>query len=411
MSGIYIPPSTADGIKRLATSIKRERGIRHHAALDLAAQRAGYQNFRHAQRQLPQVGASTYPIFLTAYWRTRSRPIESGRETLRLELPKLLSELATRTELASYTPTGAFKLEASDHLEHRVNLESRDGARYALLAAARALQFIAATGLRPTTSRRQRAPLDLETMPGRDHWSRWVEPSTGTLVGLDEPYHDPASLIEERRPWLAEQGLVMVAPAWEGMHFPGRTHPFLISKDEALGRRLQSQVEALVPMPEPAWESHPYHERFVSPSRAAAGKAASKRTMPAYPGTVRAGAVAYGGRPGVKGYWRPAVPMPMESHDRLSQLLQNLSLSRLPARVRDVVLHARSELENWVLAEHPDIADARRDLYYGGRATAMDDGLRGAALDTVIAVLEQGYADCAPRRQLVTKLKRARQHL
>lgn len=47
-----IRPSTLDGIKRLAKSLKRERGIQHARALDEAAQAAGFQNFRHASNAL-----------------------------------------------------------------------------------------------------------------------------------------------------------------------------------------------------------------------------------------------------------------------------------------------------------------------------------------------------------------------
>ena len=49
MSSIAVHPSTLEGIKRLAKSLKREQQIPHNKALDAAAVRAGYANFRHAQ--------------------------------------------------------------------------------------------------------------------------------------------------------------------------------------------------------------------------------------------------------------------------------------------------------------------------------------------------------------------------
>jgi serine/threonine-protein kinase len=45
-------PSTLDGIKRLAKSIKDARGITHTEALNVAARQAGYQSFTHARHQL-----------------------------------------------------------------------------------------------------------------------------------------------------------------------------------------------------------------------------------------------------------------------------------------------------------------------------------------------------------------------
>jgi predicted PP-loop superfamily ATPase len=47
-----VTPTTIEGIKRLAKSIKKQYGCPHHEALDIAAQRAGYMNLRHAQRLL-----------------------------------------------------------------------------------------------------------------------------------------------------------------------------------------------------------------------------------------------------------------------------------------------------------------------------------------------------------------------
>jgi hypothetical protein len=45
-------PTTMVGIKRLAKAIKREREIPHHLALDIASQKAGYRDFRDAQKVL-----------------------------------------------------------------------------------------------------------------------------------------------------------------------------------------------------------------------------------------------------------------------------------------------------------------------------------------------------------------------
>lgn len=45
-------PITIVGIKRLARAIKHEREIPHHLALDVAAQKAGYRNYKEAQKIL-----------------------------------------------------------------------------------------------------------------------------------------------------------------------------------------------------------------------------------------------------------------------------------------------------------------------------------------------------------------------
>ena len=45
-------PWSLDGIKRLAKSIKAERGISHREALELSARQAGFQSYTHARRRL-----------------------------------------------------------------------------------------------------------------------------------------------------------------------------------------------------------------------------------------------------------------------------------------------------------------------------------------------------------------------
>ncbi|KJK14260.1 hypothetical protein UB46_38950 [Burkholderiaceae bacterium 16] len=60
MVSTNVKPSTLDGIKRLAKSIKRERGSDHIPALDVAARESGYQNFKHASTSLRSTPASPY---------------------------------------------------------------------------------------------------------------------------------------------------------------------------------------------------------------------------------------------------------------------------------------------------------------------------------------------------------------
>lgn len=51
----FVPTSQA-AAKRLAKGLARELGIPHHQALDLAAKRAGFENWSHARKHLPEVG-------------------------------------------------------------------------------------------------------------------------------------------------------------------------------------------------------------------------------------------------------------------------------------------------------------------------------------------------------------------
>lgn len=73
MPHVVVPPSTLEGIKRLAKSLKHEKNLSHAKALDQAAQAAGFRNLRHAQNVLPKpkpTPGRLHPLYLTAYWRT-----------------------------------------------------------------------------------------------------------------------------------------------------------------------------------------------------------------------------------------------------------------------------------------------------------------------------------------------------
>lgn len=50
----HIRPSTIEGIKSLAKTIKKAKGITHTAALEEASKQAGYQNYTHARNTLTQ---------------------------------------------------------------------------------------------------------------------------------------------------------------------------------------------------------------------------------------------------------------------------------------------------------------------------------------------------------------------
>lgn len=104
MTSTAIHPSSLGGIKRLATFIKREHQIPHTKALDVAAVRAGFTNFRHAQNQLAhrvptrRANAVERPFWITAYWRDKEG--RAGRETLQVEV--------CRGQVISDTPIGSF---------------------------------------------------------------------------------------------------------------------------------------------------------------------------------------------------------------------------------------------------------------------------------------------------------------
>jgi len=429
MNTASIRPSTVDGIKQLAKKIKRERNISHRDALDLASHQAGFQNFVHARHQLvvgqPAVllaaadGLRVFPVFLSAHWYAshRAHPkIErrAGRELLQINLSRPLSEVVAKHRVSSGRGLRGFRMEYADHLEHLTNLSSVEEARTTLVGAARSLRFMEATGLQPATTMQQHAAMrPLDDLPGKDHPSRWFDPVSGSWVWLDEPYKQKIMHHqEERQAWLAKRGLNMLVPSWEGLYVPGECQSCLISPDAVLLRQIATALAAVVTPPtlEP-WphETGVNGDDYVSPQRLDDGKSRKPRPGPSY--RDYKGATPYGGAPGIRSLWRPAKAMPLELHRRLGALMQDLAGIPLSFRMGSKLSVQRSLLEDWALAEHRrehglSVAD---DLYYGGPSrpgpVTREECLE--ALGKAKALVEQGYNDCKPRRELIAVLDAA----
>ena len=118
MSSEAIQPSSLDGIKRLAKSLKTERGIQHVRALDDAARAAGFQNFRHASNALRNSGLPTrtrpgHRVYVTVYWKDR-KASTTGRETLSVWLSVPWGELVMPAQLQHHRALMHFQGEGTE---------------------------------------------------------------------------------------------------------------------------------------------------------------------------------------------------------------------------------------------------------------------------------------------------------
>ncbi|MFK8402414.1 DUF5623 domain-containing protein [Pseudomonas sp. BGr12] len=415
MVTLATPPSTLDGIKRLAKAIKREFGITHHDALEEAARKAGFQNFLHAKRAIAKAPAQSYIAFVTVYWKDLgSEAPSSGRYTTEVHLKRPLSELLADGLKVGGAYLRNFKLEAPDHLEMRMDAGSQHSAMQYLDQASFTLLFISATGLvRVFRKRSIDAVNGLEKIPDSDHITGWEDPETGDWLLLDEPYISPVPGF--RQEWLQAHGLYQVAPLWSGLYYPGLAVPYLISLNQGLLAKIQAQVEGI---PDSSYtrgmlQEMPYGSKFVSPARIASGKPHRSRTMP-FTG-VRNGAIAYGGGPGVRSKWRPAWGMSLAMHATIGPILHKLCNSSprtagISAKVYERLNKVRSRLEDWAYMEHPSeiSAEVGTKLYYGPAVegyTTPQDSLK--AIDTVRGLLLKGYRECKPRAQMLAKIESA----
>lgn len=418
-------PSTLSGFKRLAKSICRKDQIPHSQALDVVAQRCGYENYHHARRILERA-ESVFPfkhshsVFVSAYWRdTSKKPVEAGLETLEIELPRPLLSFLLKHQCSSAPNLEGFYMEYEDHLEMRSNLDSKSRARDSLYRAALTLQFIEATGLCPATTKPQRKSMALlEKLPHKDHQSLWLNPA-GQWIVLDEPYDH---VIEQpyqnkREIWVEKQDLHWARPAWNGLYNPGNTIPHLIAADRALLEQVVLVIQSLPAVVKGGlaeWleGTKPYWSQFVSPARQASGTKRKPRLGTTY-GTSK-NAIEYLHRPGHRSLWRPDRPMSLANHLSVGEELKRLYLSPTPFAAHQKLGGIRSELEDWMYAEvrweGREPTNDEDNAYYGGEEFShyqtMED--QAVALDRVHSILASSYLDCTPRRSIFKRLAAAR---
>lgn len=410
MTNVIVHPSTIEGIKRLAKSIKRERKITHSQALQEAAKTAGFQNLRHAQRALPHPAvASRHPLYISAYWRTREGT--TGRETLLIHTHQHWAALLKPQELKHARGLRHFRIDAPDHFETAKDMDGQDTARKVVCAAARTLRFMDATGLRPATARTLAFERRVRELPDSDHSMIWIAPETQQFVMTDEPYNHSADFIANREYWANYNGLAIVTVSWPGMYVPGSSTLYLVSDNRDDLISLAQRLDRLRSPPiadEWSGESAPYSPVLVTPGREASGRVKRSRPRPNFSGQRRRRAVVYGNvLSGTQ--WRPDAKMPISSHKQAGALLRSiLDAPQLSANARQRIARVRYYLDDWVQREynHAELPnDEFNALYYGKTEALGADAL--AMIEQVSKLLRDSYPDSAPLRSLIRSLQSA----
>jgi hypothetical protein len=431
MSSEAIRPSTLDGIKRLAKSLKVERGIQHVRALDDAAQAAGFQNFRHASNVLQAAAPKAerprpgYCTFLTAYWKDREGG-GSGRETLTIWLSAPWAELITPSQLQNHRALVNFRADGPDHLAREHLLRTQSEARSTVCAAARALHFMDATKLRPSKSHSRAFPggRSSNAIPGRDHYSIWYDRETKRYLFADEPYEKAVeSRGQEREDWAHRHGFAIVKPDWTGMYAPDVGSRLYLVADETKGIPLQPIAAALDKLPTPivesTWEgeSAPTLPYFVSPGTIAKAAAEKDKQKTPPKSNGQRNSVGYV-QTFVGPQRRPKERMPIEAHAEVGRLLKSVLVATYHRKgVHNRVNAVRSELDEWVQREysHAELSNEQFfELYYHESGSTFSRSLpevererHAHSLTEARKLLDQHYPDCPQLRSLLKKMDAA----
>ncbi len=414
-----IRPSTVEGIKSFAKRLKRDKRIKHSDALDQAAQAAGFSNFTNANRELS--GQSRRFIWITARWFNRASKAR-GQETLKVALAKTYAELVTPRQAKNDRYLGNVRSDAPDHLIVQSMSEDQELARRHVCEVARTLQFIDATGLKPSDARRAYPKGRFDNrVPDQDHPSVWWDQQNRRHVRADEPYvraGDPISA--ERLAWAERHGWEIVKPAWGSIYWTDGGCWLLLMADKAKGPSIAPLAEALERAPRPVaasrWTgvSGEYHAAMDTPGTraAAAAKAAAvpKTRKPPRKRASIAYTMSFVGR-----RLRPNARMPVAAHQEVGGLLKAVLVAaerRDGTRTR--VDRIRSELDEWVMREYTTAEldqETFSELYYhehdGEPQPPIDRQQMISRLERAKTILLRHYPDCPPLDALIGRADKA----
>lgn len=415
-----IRPSTIEGVKRLATQLRKSSGLKHAEALDAAAKAARCQNFKHAARVLPlRAGQDKPTLFLTVYW-SDSRTFAEGRETVELGLSKPLLEICGKSQFQNVRGFGSMRLVASDHFVSDSLASSQDEARSIIGKAVRSLRFMEATGLQPSREYRKGYPdgtRDSE-LPDADHATDWFDPASGQFIYIDEPYAGVPD-DDRREQWAKRYGWYLAKSEWAGMYAPNRC-PLYVAGDSASGYDFDALVVKINAMPPPFLErewtgiSVPDLVTFVSPAATTAQdrrRAKSRGTIMAEPS---AKTIPYRAMFG-SSHRRPSAKLLVEQHVEMGSLIKAvLHSDQRPYGVYRRLDKLRSTLEDWLALETPrEALDGPDffDVYYHdpdeGNPHAAAAASRSGVIDLLASLrakLVAAYPDCGPLRVQLNRI-------
>ncbi len=415
-----VRPTTLKGVKSLAAQLRKQQGIPHSAALDLAAQAADCSNFRNAQNVLAKRERAQPYVLLTIYWCDTKEGYRIGRETLRIELSKPVLDICGKFALKSVRGFGNLRMVAPDHFVCDDVAATQSYARARLCTAERSLRFIERTGLQPSRDYRKAYPKGskYEKLPSSDHATKWFDPAAGQFILIDEPYSGVPDE-KKRANWAVQTGWNVQKTSWPGMYNPYSCDLY-VATDGSTGYDIDALVAKIDAMPPPLqemdWEgeSCPSWDTFVSPmakSDQDIRRARCRGTI--YP-AASATSVPYSFSLGSRRR-RPIGKLGIEGHIAAGRIIKAVLRSKhRPYGVYTRMDSVRSTLEDWMgleiergQLEGPEFFDV---YYHELNGDVVHDEMASTAAGLITGLRElktrllAEYSDCAPLRQQIHRI-------
>lgn len=227
MKPSFHSPRSQSALKTRASILRKvDASLTQVQALEVASNQAGYSNWTHARRVLPEF---MKPVVLITPWADNETQ-ESGFESISYPLPWSAAEIVQfklKSIRASAFSRGP---DSANELRSNAVASNQYMARYWLDQALRELMFMEATGLvpRPHTVRayphkRQQWQgntfYEAIAIPGHDHSTLWQDPETKRYLIVDEPYVDVVPIREgDRATWCEQHGFRQMRSSWNGTY-------------------------------------------------------------------------------------------------------------------------------------------------------------------------------------------------
>lgn len=416
-----VRPTTLDGVKRLAVQLRKERGLKHSSALDIAAQAASCTNFRNAQNVLPlrRVEPAQPYVLLTLYWCDRDHGYRIGRETLRVPLSRPILETCGKVDLKRARGFGNLRMVADDHFVCDAVAPTQVYARERLSTAERSIRFMERTGLRPSKDHRKAYPGGSmrNKMPGKDHATNWVDAATGQFILIDEPYRGVPNEAE-RADWADEHGWRVIKTGWPGMYSPYNCDLYVATG--AADFDIETLIAKIDAMPPPlleadwAGESEASWETFTSPMATTPQDVRRARCRGTVYPTDSATSVPLSYNLGSTRR-RPKGALGLEGHIEAGRMIKAvICSSQRPYGVYRRMEALRSTLEDWMDREVAGAEFASMDFFdvYYHELESEDPLAHRVASPYGVAKLlgelkeklQGAYPDCVPLRRELRRI-------
>lgn len=193
-------------VKNRARQIARDEGVARHSALDVASTRAGFQNFAHARRLLPEDAAEQrFIVELVQRWRNTSEGV-AGTTTLLVSLRQPLSGIVKPNKMDGYL--GGCFIDANQQVVIDGFMRDRSSSLRDVMRIARVLRFMDLTGLKPSSAAKRYPKGKWDNRPPiADHDHCWYDPDARVHFLMTEPYPGRADMNrDEHAAWERKHG-------------------------------------------------------------------------------------------------------------------------------------------------------------------------------------------------------------